>query len=345
MPRLEIRENEIEDIFAQHPVQMRKLLGLSQDVFLIARQKTLPSGRLDLLYSHLSELLLIELKVEPFRHSFVSQVLAYRNDLVSLQQNGTFISGHVQPFLLCPVLTNTDVNSAFALGVTAVKYDPREVLVEFFESAPLDVKYLSVRPADKGVWRIGILNDTVRLVESLRTSLRIAKEKRQSTKTIGNQLGLAEELGLVSREGSEARLTTDGQQFVAESDPQDPPDFLSQNQARILRKFILSNPFFSGTTFGILTMVSSVFELSKNIYPVPMKLLAPHFIGAAGVTYRWDSEKSYDMVSRCIQTTIDLGLVGKIGNYYFVTPSGLSFVLLLNMHRSLKLIENSTTIE
>ena len=42
---------------------------------------------------------------------------------------------------------------------------------------------------------------------------------------------------------------------------------------------------------------------------------------------------------------IDLGLVGKIGNNYFVTPSGLNFVLLLNMHKSLKLIENISRIE
>lgn len=42
---------------------------------------------------------------------------------------------------------------------------------------------------------------------------------------------------------------------------------------------------------------------------------------------------------------IDLGLVGKIGEHYFVTPGGLNFVLLLNMHKSLKLIENAKRIE
>ena len=42
---------------------------------------------------------------------------------------------------------------------------------------------------------------------------------------------------------------------------------------------------------------------------------------------------------------IDLGLVGKVGNNYFVTPCGLNFVLLLNMHKSLKLIESTSRKE
>jgi hypothetical protein len=87
----EVRESEIEDIFAQYPVLLRGVLGLSNDIFLVSRQMTLPSGRLDLVYSHLSELLLIELKVESFQRQFVKQVLDYKTDLLMLQQGGGFI--------------------------------------------------------------------------------------------------------------------------------------------------------------------------------------------------------------------------------------------------------------
>ncbi len=114
----------------------------------------------------------------------------------------------------------------------------------------------------------------------------------------------------------------------------------------MIRRFILSDPFFSGVTFGILTLVSSIFELSKNTYPVPLELVAPHFISAAGLNYRWDSEKAVQHGVRMYTNySTDLGLIGKIGSNYFVTPSGLNFVLLLNMHRSLKLIENANTVE
>ena len=86
MTTVEVRESEIEDIFAQYPVLLRRILELSADIFLVARQKTLP-GRPDLLYSHLSELLLVELKVEPYQEPFVTQVTEYRSDLVSLQRS------------------------------------------------------------------------------------------------------------------------------------------------------------------------------------------------------------------------------------------------------------------
>ena len=66
MTTVEVRESEIEDIFAQYPLLLRGVLKLSHDIFLVARQKILPSGRLDLVYSHLSDLLLIELKVDLF---------------------------------------------------------------------------------------------------------------------------------------------------------------------------------------------------------------------------------------------------------------------------------------
>ena len=64
MTTVEVRESEIEDIFAQYPLLLGGVLKLSHDIFLVARQKILPSGRLDLVYSHLSDLLLIELKVD-----------------------------------------------------------------------------------------------------------------------------------------------------------------------------------------------------------------------------------------------------------------------------------------
>ena len=93
-------------------------------------------------------------------------------------------------------------------------------------------------------------------------------------------------------------------------------------------------------------MAACIFELSKNTYPVPLELASRHFIAAAGLRYRWDTEKAIKHgVKMYSNYGADLGLVGRIGNTYFVTPSGLSFVLLLNMHKSLALIENTSKIE
>lgn len=346
MPRLEIRENEIEDIFALYPMQLRQVLGLSNDIHLVARQKILPSGRLDLVYSHLSDLLLIELKVERFRQSFVDQVMGYKGDLEHLQQTGAFIHGALLPILLCPEATGSEKQYAAGMGVDTIVYDPADVLTEFYRNAPLDVSYLDVKPVDIGVWRLGLINEAVCLAAKHHTVAQIAAQKGQSPRTVGNQMRLADALGLVTLKNNQVQLTATGEDFVRARDELSPPDLLAPEQAAVIRKFILAYPFFSGVTFGILTLVSSIFELSRNTYPVPLGLVAGHFIKAAGLNYSWDSEKAVRKGVRMYTNyDIDLGLVGKVGDHYFVTPSGLSFVLLLNMHKSLKLIENAKRIE
>ena len=346
MTTVEVRESEIEDIFAQYPLLLRGVLKLSHDIFLVARQKILPSSRLDLVYSHLSDLLLIELKVEPFQKPFVKQVLDYKDDLISMQRRGEFIKGDVSAVLLCPRVAQGDSRFARDEGVKAIPYDPGEVLLEFYRNAPLDTRYLSVQPTDKGVWRIGIINESLYLADKYRTIQEIATERRQSPKTISNQLRLAEELGLIRKERRKVFLSSYGEQYVRARDSLSTPDSIAREQATVIRTFILSDPFFSGVTFGILTMASSIFELSKNTYPVPLEMVSRHFISAAGLRYRWDTEKAMRKGVRMYTNyAIDLGLVGKVGNNYFVTPCGLNFVLLLNMHKSLKLIESTSRKE
>ena len=210
---------------------------------------------------------------------------------------------------------------------------------------PLDTKYLSVLPTDKGVWRIGLIMSSLVLANSISDTPRIARAKGCSVKTLGNQLRLAEELGLVQLRRQSVVLTFLGKDFLVRRDSDTAHDFLSAAQADLLRKFILSEPFFSGVTFGIITMVACVFELSKNTYPVPGSLLARHFISAAGLHFRWSRDKAINKGVRMYSNyAIELGLLGKIGDSYFVTPSGLKFVLLLNMHKSLHFIESIEAI-
>lgn len=190
------------------------------------------------------------------------------------------------------------------------------------------------------------MNQSLYLLEEFSTAQQTATMRGVSSKTVGNQLRLAEELGLVTKSGRRFSLTPLGEQFVRARDLQIPISTISAEQAALLRKFILANPFFSGVSFGILTMAGCIFELSRNTYPVPLELVSRHFISAAGLRYRWDTTKAIDKGVRMYSNyAIDLGLVGKIGEHYFVTPGGLNFVLLLNMHKSLKLIENAKRIE
>jgi hypothetical protein len=337
---IEVRENEIEDILALYPDFLKNILRLPGEILLIARQKLLPSGRLDLVFSHRNNLLLIELKVEPFKKSFVRQVCSYRADLKHLQSQGRFISGELLSYLLCPTITSAESRFSQQEDVEAVVYDPGVLLTDFYRRAPLDTRYFSVVPSDKGVWRIGLIHESLSLVPRTGRLREIAQERNLSSKTVGNQFRLAEELGLIFVDGGVFKLTSFGQEYLKARDDLAPIDTISSDQGSVIRKFILTNPFFSGATFGILTMVACIFELSKNTYPVPLEMLSRHFINAAGLHFHWNKDKAIGHGVRMYSNyAIDLGLIGRIGNSYFVTPSGLSFVLLLNMHKSIKFIE------
>lgn len=343
---VDIRESEIEDVFAVYPHLLANVLGVSDDMYLMARQKALPSGRLDLVYACLSEVLLIELKVEAFKKKFLDQILDYRADLLELQQQGRFIKGSIVPYLLCPESNRESGETAIHRGVRFVTYDPAEVLTEFYKRAPLNTKYMSVVPSDKGVWRIGLVGQSLAVAAASPEVATIARTRGLSVKTIGNQFRLAEELGLVNNIGGRALVTELGREFLSKRDGDVVADLVSREQAGCLRRFILSAPFFSGATFGILTMVACVFELSKNTYPVPLDMLSHHFINAAGLHFRWDKDKAREKGVRMYSNyAIELGLLGKIGDGYFVTPSGLKFVLLLGMHKSLRFIETIEQIQ
>lgn len=342
---LGVRESEIEDIFAQYPELLKRVLGVSGEMHLVARQKPLPSGRLDLMYAHASRFLLVELKADDFKPIFVNQVLSYRSDLQTLQERGAFIRAEIVPYLVCPSSTDQARQVAANGGVLLCPYDPAEVLLEFYRQAPLETKYLSVLPTDKGVWRIGLINESLALAAQLKNPRRVANNRGASIKTVGNQLRLAEELGLVRLDAKRVELSSFGHEFVQKRDRNTPPDTLSVEQAELIRRFVLSNPFFSGVTFGIFTIVSCVFELSRNTYPVPRSLLSRHFINATGLHFRWNREKAINKGVRMYSNyAVDLGLLGKIADAYFVTPSGLRFVLVLNMHKSLKFIESIRAI-
>jgi len=59
---LEIRESQIEDIFATQLDETRHVLSIQDKISLISRQKILPSGnKIDLLFLSSTDLLLLEL--------------------------------------------------------------------------------------------------------------------------------------------------------------------------------------------------------------------------------------------------------------------------------------------
>lgn len=337
---IRVRESQIEDVLASYPEVAQRLIGSRHELRLIARQMPLRSGRLDLLFSAGKELLLVELKAEAFKRDFVSQVKSYSRDLSDLQKDGSLIGAPINLLLLCTRFTPAQEQLCLREGVRPVSYSPEDVLLEFYQRLGAVASFISLRPSDHGLWNIHLIH---RVLYSLAThhSIRsLARATGLSAKSVGNHLRFAQELRLVSRRQQQYELTEVGEAYVTARDPNFPPDFTSEEQTEILRNFIVKDPFASSAIFGIYTLVEAVFALSRNGYPVPWASLTPYFREAAGKRFEWSARKTeYHGTRMYSNFAVELGLLGRIGQNLYLTPDGLRFILLLQLHKSIKMID------
>ena len=337
---IEIRESQIEDVLASFPHIAQRILSLGEPPQPIARQMAVPSGRLDLLYATGQTLTLIELKVEQAREEFITQILHYLADLEELQAEQKLVAAPIIPVLLCPAFPATVARSCEREGVRPVTYSPDDVMAEFFRSLRPLAELIALRPTDLGLWNIHLIHRALYALDLAQTARAIAPRIKLSEKTVANHLRLALELRLVEREGHGFRLSELGCQYVSARNPDMPPDHLSEEQAAVLRSFIVRDPFATATIFGIYTMVEVVFNLARNGYPVPRELVISHFREAAGKLFEWSEPKTaYHGTRMYSNYAIELGLLGRSGDSLYLTPDGIRFILLLQLHKSLKMID------
>jgi hypothetical protein len=127
---------------------------------------------------------------------------------------------------------------------------------------------------------------------------------------------------------------------VEERNPDAPWEHLSDDQAAVLRDAIIKNPFASAVIFGIYSLIETVFNLARNTYPVDQKLVISNFRDATGKLFDWAADKSaYHGTHMYSNYGIELGLLGRTGDRLYLTPAGLRFILLLQLHRSLQLVD------
>jgi hypothetical protein len=181
----------------------------------------------------------------------------------------------------------------------------------------------------------------LRLLSTGKTLGEIAALDGRSEKTVRNRLSVAGLLGLVSKSGHEYYLTDAGDSFL-EADAEDClPDRLSDSQVRLLAPFVRENPFFSSITYSILSLVEAVFVLSKSAYPVPQDLLREYFVKSVGKSATWKTDKARQTATYIFANyACELLLLAKIGNGFYLTPMGIRAVLLLQLNRSIRIIQS-----
>jgi len=118
-------------------------------------------------------------------------------------------------------------------------------------------------------------------------------------------------------------------------------DTLSNEQIKVLRDQVVENPYYSSIILGIASMVECVFTLSKISYPVSISQLVNYFTVYSGKIYDWQTEKAQKHGAKMYSNyAIDLGLLAKADNNFYLTPDGFKFVIQLQLHKSLKLMSN-----
>lgn len=340
---MEIRETQIEDVLISSSGLMQQTLKLDEEPRLIGRQIIVPSGRLDMLYMYQKDLYLIELKISAFQRKFVQQVIGYKKDLQQFQSQGKLIEGNIQAFLLLPKIDMVNRRSAANEGVFCVEYDP-EVILNYFYSEKLRpiTSFAENKPIDIGIWNIHLINKFIYFLNTTNSIKELQILVGNSSKALYNKIKFAYELGLLnwSSKDNYIALSESGKQYVTAKDDYY-ENALSEGQAKILRKQVIENPYYSPVILGIASMVECVFSLSKTSYPVELSQLEHFFTVYSGKIYDWQTEKSQKHGAKMYSNyAIDLGLMAKSGKNIYLTPDGFKFVIQLQLHKSLKLMNN-----
>lgn len=340
---MEIRESQIEDILVSAPILTKNILDLEEEPRLLSRQMLTDSGRLDLLYAHRTDLLLLELKAVPFQKQFIRQLSGYLTDLLNLQRKGELLQGKIYPYLLVTQLTQAQSKTAAEGDIRCIVYDPEEVLNYFYNNMRPIALFTETKPIDIGIWNIHLIHKLLYQIEGHVNSVKeLLKHMGGSPRTLYNKIKFASELRLIhwSPNKDAISLTNLGQQYC-ETKGNFLPSRLSEGQAALITSLVMRNPYESSIILGIASAVEAVFALAKNNYPVPMDNMMAYFTFHAGKHFDWKTDKAkYNATRMYSNYATDLGLLAKTHDKLYLTPEGVRFTVHMQLHKGLKLVES-----
>jgi hypothetical protein len=344
---MEIKESQIEDILTASPELAKTILKLDDEPKFLGRQIIIPSGRLDMLYAYNTELLLVELKITSFHAKFIPQILNYKNDLLNFQQEGKLIKGDIIPFLILPRIDKNNLRTVEKNGIRCYEYNPEDILKYFYsEKLKPITSFIELKPIDVGIWNIHLINKFIFELQDTNSVKELQDRYNGASKTLYNKIKFASELGLViwmpNRDYIE--LSELGKEYVMSADKR----FLmrlSDTQINLLRNYVMQNPYSSSIVLGIASLIESVFALSRNTYPVPLSQLIDYFTYYSGKIYDWKTAKAkFNGTKMYSNYAVDLGLLAKNDERVYLTPDGFKFVIQMQLHKSIKLMNNLSVV-
>jgi hypothetical protein len=336
-----ISERIIEDILTSDKSILSEVISLNiSDLSLVARQKIVSSGKIDMIYLHKDEMLLIELKVVPFYKEVITQINNYEIDLITLQNQNKLIKSKIRKIIVVSGARENDYVVCKENKIDLVVYKPEIILSKYYENFKELSSFLKIQSGDYGVVRIGLIKNTLNYLGQGLSLNEICNLENKSEKTIRNKISIAQLLNLVSKFKNTFFLTEFGTHFV-DLGENIVDDRLNQKQIELLSNFLKENPFYSSVTYTVFSLIESVFVLSKNSYPVNKEAVKDYFVKSVGKTETWRANKSKETATYIFSNyACELEFLVRVNNEYYITPKGIQAILLLQLNRSIKLIEN-----
>ena len=293
-----------------------------------------------MLYLYRDEVLLIELKVVPFYNGIIKQINDYEIDLIELQNQNKLIKAKIKKIIIVTSAKQNDYDQCTKDDIKIIVYKPEDILAKYYENFKELSTFLTIQSGDYGVVRLGLLKTALNHLSQGLSLKEISNLEGKSEKTIRNKISVAQLLNLVSKFKDSFFLTELGSQFVSLGDSLI-DDRLNQEQIELLSTFLKENPFYSSITYTIFSLIESVFVLSKNSYPVDKDSVKDYFVKSVGKTETWRANKSKETATYIFSNyACELEFLARVNNEYYITPKGIQAILLLQLNRSIKLIES-----
>jgi len=343
-------ERTIEDILAQYPAIAESILQVSPgSLVLVDRQRILPTGRTDLLFLHGTTLIIAELKIEPAREEHLNQVSRYEDELLET----SFATDYtLQPILVAPTVPEPLADTATERGIETYEYDPEEVLSEYNRQLQDVTSAFDKPPVLTGVGQLnyihGLLEELTagpQVIEDLAhnsdvfkdTGHRQPKDRLRKFARFGIRLQLLSIPDRTFRDGVQSlrisntdtlELTERGSQYAQTLDRESMFWQVTGKRASMIIKLLYEQPFFSRVTHGMLLLLDSVFELSKNTTPVKRADLLDWFPKKAGKGFDWSEgarsrKNAIDWFGSYLS---EIGLISRVNQGYYLTPSGFQLL-------------------
>lgn len=339
-----ISENQVEEALVSNLSFLKQILQTDDELKLLARQLRLLDGeqRLDLLLIGGKTLYLIELKVVKFSSDCLEQILSYKNELLNLQNADQLVQGNIKSYLLVTDATTNNVIECRQKGIEVIIYEPAKVLTEYYNNLSAVAPFLKLKPNDYGVYNLGLINRAInQLGYGEIKRVIIAEKTKLSPISTKNHLLIGKELGLVRIRNYNYFLTDLGDEYFLSGNKDALSETLTGKQIEILKIFVAKDPFYSSTVFGIYCIIESAFFLARNFYPIDLLDLRKMFRVVSGKVSEWQTDTSLSTATYTfLNFAVDLELLGKIGKKIVITPAGFKFILMLQLHKSIEMVES-----